>query len=152
MEKGNWNNNYVNLASGLGLCIAQYDLLATWNEYFVLGYLIDKWYTDDYQEKGYVEADSCDWLGSGLEREEVEKATFWLAINEYIDKIWLDDSHSRLAYKVSDWVVEKMVTRKLAGISGKAELDWLKQENRRLKDEIFRLRQENIRREPDTEF
>lgn len=170
MEKNitkNWNNKYVNLASGLGLSAIKCDWLPKWNEYFVLGYLIDKWYTDDCQKKGYSDVDSCSWLwtDSGLDREEVNEAIYWLTINEYIDQIWLDNLDLG-GYKVSEWVLDKMISRKLLGMSGKADFDRLKLETERLEDENFRLRQENYqlrqenkrlkreneRTEPDTEF
>lgn len=111
IKKNNWNDKYVNLASGLGLSIAKSELQAEWTEYFVLGYLIAKTFSDDYAEKGYVENDSCSWLweGAGLDREEVNGARYWLSLNGYIDQIWLEGP--RLAYKVAHWVIEKVNAR-----------------------------------------
>lgn len=111
ITKNNWNDKYVNLASGLGFTNAKSEQRATWTEYFVFGYLIAKTFSDDYAENGFVDNDSCSWLweGSGLDREEVNEAIYWLIINDYVDQLWFEGP--RLAYKVAHWVIEKVRAR-----------------------------------------
>ena len=111
ITKNNWNDNYVNLASGLGLSIVKGEYQAEWTEYFVLGYLIAKTFSDDYAEKGYVEKDSCSWLweDSGLADLDINFAIYWLNLNGYVDQIWLEGP--RLAYKVAQWVIGTVMAR-----------------------------------------
>lgn len=115
--KNNWNDKFVNLASGLGLSMANCERGATWKEYFVLGYLIAKGLTDDYAEKGYVEKDSCGWLwtDSGLEEQgaDVDIALNWLNRTEFIEVIWMKDQG--VCYKVSAWVLDKVNARYVSG-------------------------------------
>lgn len=116
INKNDWNDKYVNLASGLGLSLpAKCERQAAWTEWFVLGYLIAKTFSDDYAEKGYVERDSCDWSGLGFDEKDadVDIALNWLNLNEFIESIWLKDQG--ICYKVSEWVLDKVAVRYVHG-------------------------------------
>lgn len=117
--KNDWNDDYVNLASGLGLSLpAKCERQAAWTEWFVLGYLISRSFSEDYAEKGYVEKDSCVWSGWGfyakdadvdIALNDVNIALHWLNYNEFIEVIWLEGPGT--CYKVSNWVLEKVAVR-----------------------------------------
>lgn len=124
ITKNNWNDKYVNLASGLGLSLpAKSERQASWTEWFVLGYLISKTFSDDYAEKGYMEKDSCDWSGFGLDEQgaDVEIAMNWLNLNEFIEVIWMKGPG--ICYKVSEWVLDKVAVRYVHGQPWSAIVD-----------------------------
>ena len=151
----NWDNYFVKLAFDLGLSDAKRERKAELVDYYLLGQLIHMTlYISEWHEKrGYVEADIFYWLlktKSGLERLEAIESIYWLIINGYVSPIRMEDK--RLAYKVTQWVLDKANARKTKELIDRADalLGADGDENPKTeKDPAEQFLDESIRRERD---